>query len=46
MTGTIYEMLGVIFQNPKKRAKGFRIVELPDFHMGPSGQGEVEVFAY
>jgi hypothetical protein len=36
----------VIFQNPKKRAKGFRIIELPNFHMGPSWQGEREVFAH
>jgi hypothetical protein len=34
----------VIFQNPKKRAKGFRIIELPNFHVRPSWQGELEVF--
>lgn len=46
MTGTIDEMWGMIFQNPKKRTKGFRVVELPDFHMWPSWRGEVEVFPY
>jgi hypothetical protein len=46
MTGTIDEMWGMIFQNPKKRTKGFRVVELPDFHMGPPWQGEVEIFPY
>ena len=39
-------MWGVIFQNPKKRAKGFRIVKLPDFHRGCPRQNEFEVFAY
>jgi hypothetical protein len=46
MTGTIYEMWGMIFQNPKKRSKRFRIVKLPDFHTGPPWQGEVDVFPY
>jgi hypothetical protein len=37
-------MWGVIFQNPKKRAKGLRIVKMPYFHEGPSWYGEIEVF--
>jgi hypothetical protein len=42
--GILHEMWGVIFQNPKKRAKWFRIIELPNFHLEPSWQGEREVF--
>jgi hypothetical protein len=39
-------MWGMVFQNPEKRTKGFWIIELPDFHMGPPWQGEVELFPY
>jgi hypothetical protein len=31
-TGTIDEMVGIILQNPQKRAKGLWVIKFPDFH--------------